>query len=76
MAKKRITINELRQEVINKVRRLEDINFGHVCLVEKIGKELAFVGKHHGFKNIINAEVNNGGDLVITIPAGTWNPER
>ena len=71
MLKKRVTINELRQQVIRKVLRLEDINFEHVSIVEKIGRELAFVGDNHGFKKIINARRIHGSiisDPILIAP--------
>jgi hypothetical protein len=59
-------IRELeKNEVLSPVKKMTDITFGHVQMVESIGNVLA--GKSHMFEKIIKAF--RGNNLTITLPA-------
>jgi hypothetical protein len=60
-------LRELKKnEVLSPVKEMTDITFGHVQMVENIGKALA--GKHHMFGQIINSCYVDG-NLTITLPS-------
>ena len=53
---------------LNPVNKINDISFGHVTMVEDIGRALADYGNKTAFSPIITATYNENFDIVITIP--------
>ena len=53
---------------LNPVQSINDISFGHVAMVEDIGRALADYGKKTAFSPIITATYDDNFNIVITIP--------
>ena len=70
---KTVKIRE-NQEVLDEVNDVTDISLGHISMVDHIGKAVIAARDSHRnlFKPLISAKLNKKGDMIITIPKGTF----
>jgi hypothetical protein len=72
MTKKAIIDYVCNNEVLSDLSgNFDFVSIGHVQMVERVGK--ALLGHPGNFNKIIKS-VDNAGDLVITLPHGSWTP--
>ena len=74
MAIKKVRVRH-NQEILDVVKSIGDISLGHLQMIDRIAKSIVEVkqaGGSYPFERLIKAAVNKKGDMIITIPKGSY----